>query len=121
MITIHHYPTNQIPCVYLAIDRDYVERDRLHSAYLVKVGLSRSMQKRRCTLRYQYDVETVWEIPANNKTLEIIEAHLIYWLQHYPTAIQNTTETAYIDTEMLEALINNFPTIVKGLNAKFPN
>lgn len=121
MIAIHHYPTNQLPCVYLAIDRDYVQYNRLQPAHLVKVGLSRSMQKRRCTLRYQYNVETVWEIPSNGKNLEIIEAHLIYWLQHYPTAIQNTTETAYIDIEMLEALINNFPTIVEGLNKKFPN
>lgn len=109
---------NGTPCIYLAIEEKYQQKGEGLTP-LVKVGLSRSMGRRRGSLAYTYGVRTVWEIPSSNRYLEQIEAILINWLHHVPTSQYHSPETAFVDAAIVDLIVKDFKMLVEHLTEYF--
>ena len=101
---------NGIPCVYIAIEQKDSDRIR------VKVGLSRSMGRRRRAISYHYRLRTIYEEYAIDEKLEAIEMDLIRWLWNAPTAESVSYEVVRVDYHIAEMLVDAFPTMVDNLN-----
>lgn len=101
---------NSIPCVYIAIEPTISDRVR------VKVGMSRSMGRRRRNIQYYYGLTTMREQYAIDKHLEAIEAQLIRWLHQAPTNEYVSTEVVMVDYHIAEMLVEAFSGMVDNLN-----
>lgn len=105
---------NQTPCIYLAIEEQY-QREGKGTTPLVKIGLTRSMGRRRGALYQTYGVRTVREVPSSDRCLEKVEAALIQWLHNVPTSRWRSDETAYIDAAIVDLMVEDFTTLVQTL------
>lgn len=101
---------NGLPCVYIATETTISDRVR------VKVGMSRSMGRRRRNIQYHYGLTTMREQYAIDKHLEAIEAQLIRWLHQAPTNEYVSTEVVMVDYHIAEMLVEAFSGMVDNLN-----
>lgn len=108
-------------CVYIAVEVDRCTDEITAQRPRVKVGISGEIGKRRRTLRCQYGVETIYEIPCYRGNAFMIEKECILWLASMPTAnLAFGEETFYIDKELVPAIVSMFPHLITILEAKYP-
>ena len=101
---------NGVPCVYIAVEPIIADRVR------VKVGMSRSMGRRRRNISYHYGLTTMREEYALDNHLEAIEVQLIRWLHQAPTNEYVSTEVVMVDYHIAEMLVDAFSGMVDNLN-----
>lgn len=119
MIERHYCHTSyNTSCVYLAVEDRHCQFEDVKKP-IVKVGMTRGMWHRRGALYQTYGVRTVHEIAVDDKWLEVIELHLIQWLQSYPTAQKKSKEVAYIDANQFALMMIEFPQKVKEIEKRY--
>ena len=114
---------NGFPCIYIGIGLETYccqQIDRVR----VKIGISRSMGRRRRALRgdTRYLIETIDEqlIPFDlDPYLERIENDLHTWLHNAPTSAQWCGETEEVDFHVAEYLIEQFPNMVIAISQQY--
>ena len=108
-------------CVYIAVEVDRLTDEIIALRPRVKVGVSGDIGRRRRALRYQYGVETIYEIPCYKGNAFMIEKECILWLANMPTAsLAFGEETFCVDKELVPAIISMFPHLITVLEAKYP-